>query len=156
MGESGVGARRRTLAARRCGGRGPVAEVVLRVPGSEVSTREAPAGILEGSGGFEVAGGEEIAEASRLTRDGTPGKSRLLQVMGSCGEASGSFLGLRRSRSGGLQGLGHVGAAWPRRSRGAARGGAAQARRARVTAAARAWMMGYGGGQGLLIGRRPT
>ena len=101
-GESGAGARRRTLAARRCGARGPVAEVVLRVSGSEVSTREAPAGILEGSGGFEVAGSEEIAEASRLTRGGAPGKSRPLQVMGSCGEASGSFLGLRRSRSGGL------------------------------------------------------
>ena len=110
--------------------------MVLRVPGSEVLTREAPAGILEGSGGFEVAGSEEIAEASRLTRGGAPGKSRPLQVLGSCGEASGSFLGLRRSRSGGLQGLGCVGAVWPRRSRGAARGRAAQARRARVTAAA--------------------
>jgi len=27
---------------------------------------------------------------------------------------------------------------------------------ARVRVAARAWMVGYGGGQGLLIGRRPT
>ena len=27
---------------------------------------------------------------------------------------------------------------------------------ARVRVAARAWMAGYGGGQGLLIGRRPT
>ena len=71
MGESGVGARRRTLAARRCGARGPIAEVVLRVSGSEVSTREAPAGILEGSGGFEVAGGEEIAGATVLTWGGS-------------------------------------------------------------------------------------
>ena len=78
-----------------CGGRGPVAEVVLRVSGSEVSTREAPAGILEGSGGFEVAGGEEIAEASRLTRGGAPGKSRPLQVLGSCAEASELFLAPR-------------------------------------------------------------
>ena len=39
----------------------------LLVPGSDGSTREAPLGILEGSGGFEVAGGEEIAGAAVLT-----------------------------------------------------------------------------------------
>jgi len=105
-----------------------VAAAGLLAPGFDGSTREAPAGMLEGSGGFEVTGGEEIAEAGRLTRGGAPGKSRPLQVMGSCGEASGSFLGLRRSRSGGLRGWGTS----VRRGHG----GAAQARRARVTAAA--------------------
>ena len=83
-----------------------VAAVGLLVPGSDGSTREAPTGMLEGSGGFEVAGGEEIAEASRLTRGGAPGKSRPLQVMGSCGEASGSLLASRRGRCAAPVGLG--------------------------------------------------
>jgi len=44
-----------------------VAVVGLLVPRSDGSTREAPAGMLEGSGGFEVTGGEEIAGAAVLT-----------------------------------------------------------------------------------------
>jgi len=44
-----------------------------------------------------------------------------------------------------------------RRGRGGAGGGGSAEREAaaRVRVAARAWMAGYGGGQGLLIGRRP-
>ena len=94
--DDGVADRRRS-GGRACGG-GFAA--VPRVSGSDGSTREAPAGILEGLGGCEVTGGEEIVEAGRLTRGGAPGKSRPLQVMGSCGEASGSFLASRQGRCG--------------------------------------------------------
>jgi len=50
--------------------------VVLRVSGSEVSTREAPAGILEGSGGFEVAGGGENRAADHSPAAGSERNSR--------------------------------------------------------------------------------
>ena len=43
----------------------------LLVPGSDGSTREAPAGMLEGSEGFEVASGEEYAGAAVLTGGGS-------------------------------------------------------------------------------------
>ena len=70
-------------------------------------------------GGSGVAGGENSGDGP-LTCGGAPGKSRPLQVLGSCGETSGSLWASRRGYGDGLQGLGRSAVVGPRRSRNAA------------------------------------
>ena len=109
----------------RGGARGQVGAGLLRASGRHGATLGGSAKRYQGSGGIGDRRRRGIEAAQRLT--GGDGPNPIPAMQGSRPEkgCSRSLLGLRRSYRAAWPGLRCDGAAWPRRHRGAARGGAA-------------------------------